>query len=783
MRRARCCRATAVRRAAAAPRCDARPRTHRHGGAWPQGLRLAAALCVVGAGAARAQQPPLPVTATRADSLTALARLDSLVARPAALAATWHSRGLLAWQLSQGKRAVGTRVDREQLRLNQAADSSLVQAVTLEPTSVRFLQDFATYRSQGSPVVRAGATRYIKRAFEAARAQGDSLAVAQMADVLGMLAFKDYQTMFGRRMSLSNGPGASLLDILGQQTGARSSWAWHGQGEVGSVIADRNRANSDRMTGSTSIAENSVRELIESRSVLVGGNPPPGVAAFDDALEYFETATRAAPTLPLPWRHRMAALADRQRWEELHVVARERLAIAPWDPNAWLALGLARHRSDQPGAMASFDSAFAQMTASTRARLDRVERILRPSAVKALDALSPTERTRTVQFAWTAADPLWSVPGNEVRAEYLARVAFAELRYTDEEAKLHGVDTFPGDLHVRYGFPKVTANWSCAGAMAEADTPDSANQTCLFWWFAPRLQFIVHYQPIFNRFRAGFDDVAINEEVQSQAPASWAGAPGVPAIDTIPLRVARFRPDGARPSVFVSGAVPLQRIRVEGVRAVAPVTQIWLFADGAAAVTRDSARAGNDGLTAWKLRAPTGDLYARAEAMIEGGGAARGTTFAPSVAAGDGLAVSDIVVAAAVAAGTAPARRWHELAILPAPDTLPRARGIALAWEIYGLSARDGTQRYAVRLVLEKASKSVAGRIVAQIGGLVGVQRGNDRVTLTFERDAAARDVTVEHVSLSLREAPAGRYTLSVEITDTATGARASRRTPLLIAP
>lgn len=775
MRRARCCRVTAARRAAAAPRGGVPLRT------MPP---LVAALCALVGDVAMAQQAPLPLTATRADSLAALARLDSLVARAEVPAATWHARGLLAWQLSQGKRAVGTRVDREQLRLNQAADSSLVQAVTLEPANVRFLVDFATYRSQGSPMVRAGATRYIKRAFEAARVQGDSLAVAQMADALGMLAFKDYQVMFGRRMSLGNGPGASLLDILGQQTGARSSWAGYRRGgELDRIIADRNRSDSDRAFGSTSAAESAVRELIESRSVPVGGDPPPGVAAFDDALEYFETATRAAPTLPLPWRHRMAALADRRRWEELLVVARERLAIAPWDPDAWLALGLAQHRSDQPGAMASFDSAFAQMTAGTRARLDRVERIMRPKAVKALDVLTPDERTRTMQFVWTAADPLWSVPGNEVRAEYLARVAFAELRFTDEEKGMHGVDTFPGDLHVRYGFPKVTANWSCSGAAAEADSPDSANQTCLFWWYAPRLQFIVHYMPIFNRFRAGFDDVAVNEAVQAEAPATWAGAPGIPAIDSIPLRVARFRPDGAQPSVFVSGVVPIPLMRVEGVRAPTPMARIWMFADGADAVARDSTRPAADGRVVWKLRAPAGDLYARAEAVAEGGGAARGTAFSPSVAAGDGFAVSDIVVAATVASGAAPARRWYDLAIVPAPDTLPRARGIALAWEIYGLSARDGTQRYAVRLVLEKASKSVAGRIVAQIGGLVGVQRGNDRVTLTYERDAAALDVTVEHVALALREAPTGRYTLSVEITDTATGARASRRTPLLIAP
>lgn len=746
MRRARCCRA-AVRRATAAPR----------GGLLLRTLQLVGVVCALGAGAARAQVAPLPVNATRADSLSALARLDSLVALPGAAAATWHARGLLAWQLSQGKRAAGTRVDREQLRLSQAADSSLVQAVTLEPTSVRFLTDFATYRSQGSPMVRAGATRFINLAFEAARAQGDSLAVAQMADALGMLAFRDYQVMFGRRMSLSNGPGASMIDILAQQAGPDGR--------------------------STSSSADLVRQTIESRSALIGGNPPPGVAAFDDALEYFETATRAAPTLPLPWRHRFAALADRQRWEELHVVSRERLAIAPWDPDAWLALGLAQHRSGQSGAMASFDSAFAQMTAATRARLDRVERIMRPRAVRALDALSPAERARTMQFAWTVADPLWSLPGNEVRAEYLARVAFAELRYTDEEKGMHGVDTFPGDLHVRYGFPKVTANWSCAGSMAEADTPDSANQTCLFWWFAPRLQFIVHYMPIFNRFRAGFDDVAVNEEVQSQAPATWAGAPGVPAIDSIPLRIARFRPDGARPSVFVSGVVPMQRMRVEGVHAPTPMARIWMFADGADAVARDSTRPGDDGRAAWMLRVPAGDLYARAEAMVDGGGAARGTTFAPSVRTGSGLTLSDVVVAASVADGAVPARRWHELAILPAPDTLSRARGIALAWEVYNLSARDGSQHFSVRLVLEKASKSIAGRIVAQIGGLVGVQRGNDRVTLTFERDAAARDVIVEHVALSLREAPAGRYTLSVEITDKVSGATASRSTPLLIAP
>ncbi|MEK6612655.1 MAG: GWxTD domain-containing protein [Gemmatimonadota bacterium] len=726
-------------------------RTH---GAVPAALLLA--IVTLGRGA-QAQQPTPVAATTRADSMTELARLDSLVATRNTEARVWHARGLLAWQLSQGRRAIGIRVDGEQMRLNWAADSSLVAAVTLEPTNVRYLVDVAMYRSQGSPMVRAGATRFVKRAFEAARAGADSMAVAQMADALGKLAFKDYQAMFGRRISLGNGPGASIADILGQQSGA--------DGRSVSASADI------------------VREAIQSRSSLVGGNPPPGVAAYEDALDYFETATRAAPSLPLPWRHRFAALSDRQRWEELEATAGTRLSIAPWDPDAWLAIGLARHRIGQGSALAAFDSAFAQMADSTRSRLDDVERIMRPKAVKALEALPPAERARTERFVWTAADPLWSVPGNEVRAEYLARVAFAELRYSDEELGMHGVDTFPGDLHVRYGFPKLTANYSCAAASAEPESTDQANQVCWLWWYAPRLQFIVHYQAAFNRFRAGFDDVAINEDIRAQAPAAWTDIPGVPAIDSIPLRVARFRPDGTSPSVLVSGAIPLQRMAEGGVRATAATARLWIFADGADAVARDSTHSDASGLALWKFRAPAGDLYARAEAVTPGAGAARGTVFSPGVGRAPGLGMSDVLIAASVADGASPALRWHEFVIAPAPDTLPRTRGIAIAWETYGLSVKDGVQRYAVRLVLEKASKSIAGRIVAQIGGLVNTQRGNDKVTLGFERTGAARDVALDHFSLSLREAPAGRYTLTVEIVDIASGASTRRSTTLLIGP
>ena len=87
---------------------------------------LAVTVVLFVAGPVAAQLPV--AAATHADSLAELARLATLVRVRPDDAAAWHARGLLAWQLSQGKRAIGTKVDGEQLHLNQVADSSLLRA-------------------------------------------------------------------------------------------------------------------------------------------------------------------------------------------------------------------------------------------------------------------------------------------------------------------------------------------------------------------------------------------------------------------------------------------------------------------------------------------------------------------------------------------------------------------------------------------------------------------------------------------------------------------------------
>ena len=53
-----------------------------------------------------------------------------------------------------------------------------------------------------------------------------------------------------------------------------------------------------------------------------------------------------------------------------------------------------------------------------------------------------------------AAPPLLTLTNeNEYRLEFLARVVFADFRWTDDDLNLRGADSDRGDIYVRYGPP------------------------------------------------------------------------------------------------------------------------------------------------------------------------------------------------------------------------------------------------------------------------------------------------------------------------------------------
>src|SRR5689334_17306795 len=163
----------------------------------------------------------------------------------------------------------------------------------------------------------------------------------------------------------------------------------------------------------------------------------------------------------------MMLLAETSRWTEMASLARARTARQPADPWAWLSLGLAMQRGGKSeAAVGVFDTALTRLDVRERGRLFAFTRILSPpDSIAYSKADTGTRATRERQF-WQLADPLWAREGNDPRTEFLARVTFAELRWTVEELNVRGADSDRGEMYIRYGPPNlIVALRGCHWAM------------------------------------------------------------------------------------------------------------------------------------------------------------------------------------------------------------------------------------------------------------------------------------------------------------------------------
>ena len=76
----------------------------------------------------------------------------------------------------------------------------------------------------------------------------------------------------------------------------------------------------------------------------------------------------------------------------------------------------------------------------------------------------------------------------------------------------------------------------------------------------------------------------------------------------------------------------------------------------------------------------------------------------------------------------------------------------------------------------------MAVRVVGGVAGAVGqTNKGKGKVTLRYDRNIPATDAAVDYLTVDLGEAPLGRYTLRVDITDIVTVKRVSRERPVTI--
>ncbi len=694
--------------------------------------------------------------AAAGDTVRAVAMLEEALKQQQRDAAAWHQLGLINWSRARRVRSASFIGSQQAITQLRVADSALRLATQFAPDSGRYWVSLARFLlGSRIAITRLAARGHVERGFEAATASGDLNTVGAAADEMGMQAWRAYEALANRGLAVD-----------GQRVRPEPMSFWR-----------RDRA----------------KDFLAQVAQKI--TPPTGGVSYERALEHFRQAVHADPVTSRYSRHLFMAYAVQQRWDELLDVANKRSAQFPWDFQSQLARGLALYRLRRSAAAATaFDSAFALMDDGERARMTRLSRILRPkpSTISkgtigdsvAFAALAEPQQRGLEASYWFLSDPLALTPANEVRLEFLSRVVFAEFRWTDDDLDLRGADTDRGDIFVRYGPPD------------EEMTIGGGADVTLIWGYNTGLTFFFDLFSSFGTARITPGDRDWVEHLQRTLPVTWNNLALINSVDTIPLRVARFRAPADSLDAVVTASVGLDAltrgleldtvaVRV-GMRLLDQYVRPRMVDTSRIFVTPGDSAGRLE--KRWTTRVGPGVQMLRLEAYEpESGRVARASTRLDGVFAA-GFAMSDVLVGSVptVKDDRRPPARWTDVDITANTGDFTAGARIGLLWEMYELAAREGSASYRLNLRVTRVegggSLRVAARAFDQLGRALGrTSSGRRGITIVFDRAVAAAPVLVEYLSLDMADAAPGRYRLRVEVVDLATKRVTTRDTEFRI--
>ncbi|MFN2397678.1 MAG: GWxTD domain-containing protein [Gemmatimonadaceae bacterium] len=683
--------------------------------------------------------------AAEGDSAAALAVLDTVVRAEPRNAQAWHRRGMLAWKMVRGMRGLGFLMSPREIALRDIADSSLRLARFRAPDSARYALDLARHFLWNElPTLRIQAPGHVADALQAARSAGDSALLSDAQDEAGMVEWRRFEAVVDRR----------------------------GIRQISLVTAEQFLSEYDAL-----------ERFLEQHTYEL--KPPAGEASLAAAMDLFRAAVRTDPTNARARRHSYMALAQQAQWDILRSEAQTRIAGAPWDASAWLVLGLASHRlRAMDAASAAFDTALVLMPVRQRDRYEDVSRILRPADSASYADLPRGRRLVLDSVFWKTADPLMLTRANEIRNEFLSRITYAELRWSNDDLDLLGADTDRGQIWVRYGPPDIVASFSPADAN---DLPGFG----LILWYYPRqsLHFVFKSPPTYGSASLSMAYMDYAERVRERSPALWRNL-AIVRFDSIPTQASRFRGPGDSSDVVVYAQIPVSKLGRDIDLVSAPLDVAFiLFDDRARILVRDSSRqslgrqqVAEDGVQnrAWRYRLAPGLVGLRVEALQPD--AEHAARFADTlrVSGYRGFGMSDVLVADRVIPRASEPERWTDMVITPSVGRVRRSSSFALLWETYALASTTTGHDYRVDISLSRADRSRIASAVAKVlggtGGSAQVKaRNSQAITLSFARQVSERAASLDYVTLDVSSVPAGRYDLEVRITDLVSGLTMSK--------
>lgn len=778
---------------------------------------------ILAAASANAQQGPelRRSGASLEDSLAVLHSLRGRVASAGNDSAAWHQVGILAWALSDHAKQVGSTRELSATSMYHLADTALRTAAAISARDVGYHLDVGRFlMTSTTPGVRSSARAALDEAAALARAGGTPAQRGMAALAAGRAHWLRYDAMANRyvftgisaprSMTDAANPMAKIAGPLQEFMNLQAAADLLAQGaitgpdgvryggngpmtldflirKIPPAVIDQAIDNSGR-PGDNATAILPKATFLDVRTLLEGSTQKladdiTGESDFLQASAYYDEAYSAAPLLPGAFRALAMAYAERSMWFALDAVARSQIRLSAHDSIAWLALGLAAHRLQHDAdARAAFDSALRFLGRGEAERLDTWKRVLPTKVPESFFAGTDAARAARERMYWMLATPFWADTSSQTRVEFLARVAFAELRWSDEETGVRGADTDRGDIFVRYGPPEKIM------ALAPSAT-DLATEVTTFWFYKTGLIFAFSSVPPFGTAHIAFGDAALVDAIEDAAPVRWDNT-ATRRIDSLQVQVARFRagrdsidvwmgasilaPDSIRQSMSVRGDVK---------------RYFWLLAPGSLTQAGDASVVDTAGIYTWSARLASSSLIFRVEELGET--STRGARATGAIDGGTsafpltGFGISDILIGRDAAVNDSRTARWNDVLMTPVTGAVAPGSHVTFLWENYDLAARDGAAEYEATITLQR-DRSIGGRIVAQLVGPLATiarasQPSHDRVSFTFSRSIPHTTAFADQMTVALGETPEGGYTVTLVLKDNVSGRVATRETHMII--
>ena len=333
-------------------------------------------------------------------------------------------------------------------------------------------------------------------------------------------------------------------------------------------------------------------------------------------------------------------------------------------------------------------------------------------------------------------------------------------------------------------FPIYRRSWSSALGFTLARPGDD-------WHFASiysddmTLQRLIHLPPDDRGGCPGVSQPTLFRCTR-YSPASWAEIPILAFSDTIDVTVARFRAAADSVDLYVSSRLPLRWFWTRNLPDARATDSIWygLTVEDAfgkrfvqsirprALPTREL-----EWREQWMVRVPAVNMMHRVEAFLPAQqqmaiGSRLLTSVDESRFVINDFGMSDVLVADAVSSRTAVTKSMRALDITPNGAVIKPGGTVALAWEIYGLSAdSEGIARWNVTISREDGRFVDRGDVRAVIVGSPGanaqVQPNEPGASLIkYNRSERVQPTIVEMLRFGMPNITSGRHVLVLRVED-----------------